>query len=233
MRTEDMLFVETGYKILYEEEGFLVVDKPAPLPVHAVGRFKEKNLLSLMTKDLRPDGHKFYIVNRLDSETSGLILIANSSFMAGQLGKLFERREVEKEYQAVVFGTPEIQRGTIEIPLGTIEEFSNRRRIPDPNGETVRTDYEVLNSSGDYSLLKIIPHTGRTHQIRVHAQHAGHPIAGDDKYLHREQAVYFEERGLKRLFLHAASLELQDLDGNSRLFEAPLPPELSTFLSRL
>ena len=89
VRAEEDLYVETGYKIVYEDDFFLAVDKPAPLPVHPVGRFKEKNLLSLLIKDLRPGAEGLRIVNRLDSETSGLVLVAKSSEMAGKLGILF------------------------------------------------------------------------------------------------------------------------------------------------
>ncbi|MEI7905045.1 MAG: pseudouridine synthase, partial [Candidatus Firestonebacteria bacterium] len=128
MRAEDDLYVETGYKILHEDELFLVVDKPAPLPVHAVGRFKEKNLLSLLIRDLRPGGEGLRIVNRLDSETSGLVLVAKSAQMAGKLGILFEQRQVAKEYHAVVFGVPEAQTGTISASLGLNVESGHNIR---------------------------------------------------------------------------------------------------------
>ena len=156
MRTEEELYVETEYQILYEDEFFLVVDKPAPLPVHPVGCFKEKNLLSLLKKDLQPgaaglpksgeDGLR--IVNRLDSETSGLVLVAKSGSMAGRLGLLFERRQVDKEYRAIVLGVPEVGEGTISIPLGIQTKNAHNVRAPDPKGQTAQTDYQVLSSFG-------------------------------------------------------------------------------------
>ena len=233
MRAEEDLYVETGYKILYEDEFFLVVDKPAPLPVHAVGRFKEKNLLSLLTRDLRPGGEGFRIVNRLDSETSGLVLVAKSAQMAGKLGILFENRQVAKEYHTVVFGTPEAQVGTISASLGLKVDSGHNIRSSDPEGEKAQTDYQVLSSSGGYSLLKVMPRTGRTHQIRAHLSFLGHPIVGDKIYIDpRIFERYIHEGWLEdmrpivkaeRLLLHASGLE----------FRHPVTGELSKFTSEI
>ena len=147
MRTEEDLYVETGYKILYEDEFFLGVDKPAPLPVHPVGRFREKNLLSLLVRDLGPSPEGLRIVNRLDSETSGIVLVAKSGKMAGQLGILFEKRQVAKEYHAVVFGLPKAEKGTISISLGLNAESGHNIRTADPLGEKAQTDYQVVSSA--------------------------------------------------------------------------------------
>ncbi len=244
MRTEEDLFVETGYKILYEDEFFLVVDKPAPLPVHAVGRFKEKNLLSLLTRDLRPGGEGLRIVNRLDSETSGLVLVARSSEMAGRLGILFENREVAKEYHAVVFGTPEAKAGTISASLGLKVESGHNIRKEDPQGETAQTDYQVLSSAGGYSLLKAMPHTGRTHQIRAHFSFLGHPIVGDKIYIDpRIFERYIQEGWLEemrpvvkaeRLLLHASQLEFRHpVTGGPVKFTSALPPCFDAFLNEV
>jgi RluA family pseudouridine synthase len=242
MRTEEDLYVETGYKVLWEDEFFLAVDKPAPLPVHAVGRFKEKNLLSLLVRDLGPGPEGLRIVNRLDSETSGLVLVARSAQAAGKLGTLFEKREVAKEYHAVVFGTPRAQEGTIAMPLGTKKEQSQHIRTSDPAGEKARTDYQVLSGAGGYSLLKVMPRTGRTHQIRAHLSFLGHPIVGDkiyidpgifERYIHegwREEmrAVVKTER----LLLHASQLEFRHpVTGASAKFTSAIPPCFDTFLN--
>ena len=219
MRTEEQLLVDTSYKILYEDDFFLIVDKPAPLPVHAVGRFKEKNLLSLLKKDLGAGGDGLCIVNRLDSETSGLVLVAKSGEMAGRLGILFEKRRVYKEYRALVFGTPEPRQGTISIGLGTTVENTFRVRVPDPSGQTASTEYEVLKTSGEFSLLKIIPRTGRTHQIRAHLAFIGHPVAGDKIYIDGRIFERYIHEGwqedmrpvvkAERLLLHANQLEFE------------------------
>ncbi len=242
MRTEEDLYVETGYKTLYEDEFFLAVDKPSPLPVHAVGRFKEKNLLSLLIRDLRAGPEGLRIVNRLDSETSGLVLVAKSSQMAGKLGILFENRQVAKEYHAVVFGTPEAQEGTIADSLGLNVESGHNIRVSDPRGEKAQTDYQVLSSAGGYSLLKVMPHTGRTHQIRAHLSFLGHPIVGDKIYIDpRIFDRYIQEGWLEemravvkaeRLLLHASRLEFRHpVTGELVRFASEIPSCFDSFLN--
>lgn len=240
IRAEEDLYVETGYKIIFEDEYFLAVDKPAPLPVHAVGRFKEKNLKSILEKDLKLEGLR--IVNRLDSETSGIVLAAKTGEAAGKLGLIFENRQVHKEYRAVVLGIPEKKKDTISTSLGVTSERKHNIRVPDPDGQTAVTDYEVLEEFTQYSLLKVIPKTGRTHQIRAHLSFMGHPVAGDKIYI--DPAVFeryinegWQEEMLetvkaKRLFLHASNLKfrhpftLEDMN-----FESALPAMFRDFLS--
>jgi 23S rRNA pseudouridine1911/1915/1917 synthase len=242
MRAEEDLYVETGYKILYEDAFFLVVDKPAPLPVHPVGRFKEKNLLSLLVRDLRPGGEGFRIVNRLDSETSGAVLVARSSVMAGKLGTLFENRQVTKEYHAVVFGMPDPREGTIAASLGLNAESGHNIRTEDPKGETAQTDYQALSASGGYSLLKIIPRTGRTHQIRAHLSFLGHPIVGDKIYIDPRIFERYIQTGwledmrpvvkTERLLLHASGLEFcHPVTGALVKFTSEIPPCFDLFLN--
>lgn len=242
MRTEEDLYVETGYKVLWEDEFFFVADKPAPLPVHPVGRFKEKNLLSLLIRDMGSGPEGLRIVNRLDSETSGIVLVAKSSLLAGKLGILFENREVAKEYHAVVFGTPEAQEGTISISLGTKAEYSQHIRMPDSGGEQAQTDYQVLSSTGGYSLLKVMPRTGRTHQIRAHLSFLGHPIVGDKIYIDpRIFERYIHEGWLEemrpvvraeRLLLHASQLAFRHpVTGEPVKFSSAIPPCFDLFLN--
>ncbi len=242
LRTEEDLYVETGYQILYEDECFFVVDKPSPLPVHPVGRFKEKNLLSLLKRDLRPGPEGFQIVNRLDSETSGLVIVSKSSFMAGRLGLLFEKRQVLKEYQAVVFGIPPVEEGTISISLGIRTESGHNIRTPDPDGETARTDYQVLGNFGDYALLKVVPRTGRTHQIRAHLAFLGHPVVGDKIYIDPRIFERYIVEGWQenmrpvvkavRLLLHATALEFRHpVTGTAMRFAAEMPSCFDEFLN--
>lgn len=242
MRTEEDLYVETGYHILYEDEYFLAVDKPAPLPVHPVGRFKEKNLLSLLIRDLRPGGEGLRIVNRLDSETSGVVLVAKSAAIAGKLGILFQDRNVLKEYHAVVMGVPAEKEGTIAISLGTHTESGHNIRKPDPNGETAQTDYQVISASGEYSLVKVLPRTGRTHQIRAHLAFLGHPIVGDKIYIDPKIFDTYIREGWvetmrptvrsERLLLHATKLEfVHPVTGASLKITAGIPACFDTFLN--
>lgn len=241
MRSEDDLYVDTKYRILYEDEFFLAVEKPAPLPVHSVGRFKEKNLLSLLRKDLPPCPGDLRIVNRLDSETSGLVLVAKSGGVAGKLGVLFETRAVSKEYRAVVLGVPQAAEGTISASLGTKAENGQNVRVPDPKGQAAVTDYQVLSRSGDYALLKVVPRTGRTHQIRAHLAFLGHPVAGDKIYIDSRIFERYVREGWQedmrpivrseRLLLHASKLEFRHPStGENMKFESPLPPCFDAFL---
>jgi len=243
MRTEEDLYVETGYRILHEDEFFMAVDKPAPLPVHAVGRFKEKNLLSLLIRDLRPGGEGLRVVNRLDSETSGLVLVAKSAQAAGRLGVLFENREVAKEYHAVVFGVPGAQTGTISVPLGLKVESGHNIRSFDPAGENAQTDYQVLSSAGGYSLLKVMPRTGRTHQIRAHLSFLKHPIVGDKIYIDPRIFERYIREGWReemrpvvkaeRLLLHASRLGFcHPMTGAPVNLTSEIPPCFDAFLNQ-
>ena len=239
MRAEEQLHVETGYRIIFEDEYFLTIEKPAPLPVHPVGRFKEKNLRSILEKDLKVEGLR--IVNRLDSETSGLVLVAKTSEAAGKLGILFENRQVKKEYRAIVFGVPENKKDTISTSLGVTSERKHNIRVPDADGQTAVTNYEVLEEHGAYSLLKIIPETGRTHQIRAHLSFLGHPVAGDKIYI--DPAIfelYLHEGWLEdmrktvkaeRLLLHASMLEFRHPFTQAPMkLESALPERFRNFL---
>lgn len=243
MRVEADLHVETAYRILWEDDHFLVVDKPAPLPVHAVGRFREKNLLSFLIRDLRPGGEGLRVVNRLDSETSGLVLVAKSAAIAGKLGILFENRQVEKEYHAVVMGMPQERKGSITMPLGLKVESGHNIRTHDPDGESAQTDYEVLEGNRDHSFIKIMPRTGRTHQIRAHLALLGHPIVGDKIYI--DPAVFeryihegwLEEMrpvvGFERLLLHASGLAFcHPVTGRSVKYASEIPSCFNAFLNK-
>lgn len=240
IRTEKDLHVNTDYKILYEDEYFLAIDKPAPLPVYAVGRFREKNLLSLLRKDLKPSEEGFRIVNRLDSETSGIVLVSKSSRTAGKLGRQFESRNVYKEYQAVVLGCPENKKGTISAPLGRQSDRGHNIRVHDPKGQPAQTDYEVLKTGKEYSLLKIVPQTGRTHQIRAHLAFLGHPIAGDKIYINPKVFERYIHEGWRedmrsivkaeRLLLHASKLEFKHPETRENIkFESEPPQFFDSF----
>lgn len=239
-RAEKDLYVETGYKIIFEDDYFLAADKPAPLPVHAVGRFKEKNLKSILEKDLKVKDLR--IVNRLDSETSGVVLAAKTGEAAGKLGMIFENRLVEKEYRAVVLGVPEKEKDTISTSLGVTSERKHNIRVPDPEGQTAVTDYEVLEKYAAYALLKVVPKTGRTHQIRAHLSFIGHAVAGDKIYIDPAVFERYIDEGwqdemlgtvkVSRLLLHASSLKFRHpFTAKEMRIEAPLPKIFRDFLS--
>lgn len=238
MRTEDDYDVILSYKIIYEDEWFIAVEKPAPLPVHPGGRFFSKNLLSLLKKE-RPEEY-LSIVNRLDSETSGLVLVAKSSRAAGEFGKIFEFRKIQKEYEAILLGLLPDAAGFFDQPLGFRQVERFRMRCLDLEGEAARTNYEVLQvrrvEEQSYTRVKVCPETGRMHQIRAHFALAGCPIAGDKIYI--DPAVYtrYIEGGWRdemllvtkapRLLLHATRLVfVHPLTGESVDLKSEVPEE--------
>lgn len=241
IRREEDIYVETDYRVVYEDDCFLVVDKPAPLPVHPVGRFTEKNLLSLLRKHRPAEAPGFRIVNRLDSETSGLVLVAKSSEMAGKLGLLFEKRLVKKEYLAVVSGHLERSKGRITIALGTVHRRSLHMRRRDPAGEKAVTVYEVEKKGPKTTLVRVMPETGRKHQIRAHFAFIGHPVLGDKIYIDPGIFERYMEGGWndgmkrtvksERLLLHGSRLEFRHpATGEPMVFTSEPPALFEEFL---
>ena len=235
------LYVETNYKILYEDDFLLAVDKPSPLPVHAVGSFQEKNLLSLLKKESAYQDLSLRIVNRLDSETSGVLLVAKTKESASYLARQFEKKTVSKEYLGIVFGIFEEKKGKIEFPLGLrVTEEGYHLRTVDSEGESAETHYEVISERDNYSWIRLTPLTGRTHQIRAHLSFSGHPIVGDKIYIDNDiyhqyvlggwQDSMLEVVKLRRLALHALKLTVRHpQDGRERVFEAEIPEIFRSF----
>lgn len=237
-RSEYDLYVNENFQILYEDEWMLAVEKPAPLPVHSVGRFRERNLISLLKKN--GYGERCAAVNRLDSETSGVILISKNSETAGKLGIQFESRRVIKEYQAIVLGNFQVAEGMIETPLGFEESRGFRYRIADPFGESAKTGFEVLEQKPSYALIRIFPQTGRLHQIRAHFALIGHPLVGDKLYIDPDIFESYIQNGWQermrsivkfpRLALHAGYLKIRHPQfGDELEFTSEFPVALKDF----
>ena len=215
---QDNFFIDINFKVIYEDDAILAVNKPAPLAAHPVGSYSELNLHSLLKKDTRWTGAKIHFVHRLDAETSGVILIAKTYEAARFLGKEFLGHRIKKKYHAIVFGLPDPREGVIDLPLGHDKSsgFQTVRIVDRENGEAAKTAYKTLCSNGDYSYLEIEPFTGRTHQIRAHLAFIGHPIVGDKIYIDLNifskyvvnglDDAMLERLKLKRLALHASSL---------------------------
>jgi len=178
--------VERLFEIIYEDRELLVINKPAGLVCHPTKTDEYSSLISRARLHLGPGSHP-QLVNRLDRETSGVTLAAKDADTARELRRIWENRQVEKDYLAIVHGHLPEAHGVIEAPLGKDEQ--SRVVIKDcvrADGAGARTEYWVqhqfTNHQSPCTLLLVRPHTGRKHQIRIHLAHLGHPIVGDKLY---------------------------------------------------
>jgi len=187
------LQVVMNFKVLDESDDWIVVDKPAPLIVHPANRQPEPTLLGGIAKLLAyevANGASPGIVNRLDRETSGVVVVAKHAAAARELGGIFMRRQARKEYLAVVLGWPLAAAWVCDEPILRAGDIGGPaiwvRQTVHPAGQMCRTRFEVVErferQEGRFCLLRCFPETGRMHQIRVHLAHGGHPIAGDKLY---------------------------------------------------
>ncbi len=245
------LQVVINFKVLDECDEWIVVDKPAPLIVHPANRKPEPTLLGgiamLLAYEIE-NGASPGVVNRLDRETSGVVVVAKHAAAARELGGIFMRREARKEYLAVVLGWPQAAAWECDEPIlraGDIGESAIWvRQTVHPAGKECRTRFEVVErferKEGRFCLLRCFPETGRMHQIRVHLAHSGHPIAGDKLY--SAQGLEYTEwmaagwtpELARRLFLprHALHAEVLALPWAGRIIEwrAELAADLRDFV---
>lgn len=218
--------------VVKEDDKLLVLSKPSGLAVHG-GSGLNFGLIETL-RDMYPEHRYLELVHRLDRETSGLILIAKRPAALRELHTLLrERRGVEKKYLALVCGRWPRSVRLIEAPLEKVERSSGERIVRvSKAGKESATAFRAQRVFDGATLIEAQPITGRTHQIRVHARHAGHAVAGDDKYASEESQALTRRIGLKRLFLHAHRLRFS-LEGKHYDIEAPLGDELEAVLSRL
>ncbi|WP_143310795.1 RluA family pseudouridine synthase [Chitinophaga vietnamensis] len=235
MRLEDHIILETP--------DFVVVNKPSGMLTLPDRHDNElASLIAIMKKAYG----EIFTVHRLDRDTSGIILFARNEAAHKYFSQLFESRDVKKFYLGIVNGQLQEKKGSVaegimEHPVQKGKMVTNRK------GKASLTDYEVLEEFGLYSLVKMQIHTGRTHQIRVHMKHLGHPIAVDELYGSAEPVRLSsikkkfklgkhteEERPLlNRLALHAFMLQFRDPNGKEYTIEAPLPKDMSALLNQL
>jgi len=210
--------------IFYEDEDLVVINKPAGLTVHPASGSQSGTLvnglmyryktLSDVNGSVRPG-----IVHRLDRDTSGLILIAKTNVAHARLGRQFEKHTIIKRYVARVQGKVQFDQGIIDVPLEQHKKYHDQRQVArEGTGKEAITLYQVLKRFPRSTLMALYPQTGRTHQLRVHMKHLGHPILGDEKY---GQKISFS-----RLALHAQSIAFTHPITKATIeFSCPTPQE--------
>jgi RluA family pseudouridine synthase len=225
--------------ILYEDDDCVAVDKPPMLAVHPAGRHLTDTLIQRVHKHYGsrelPREQRPRLCHRLDRETSGIVLIGKHHFAHSQLMQQFEHREVEKEYLAIVQGTPRLEGGTIDFDLGPARGSAiGIKMAPVADGLASRTEFRVVSRHGDSTLVSCLLHTGRQHQIRVHMEAIGNPLVGDKLYGYDEQ--YFQKAADGTLTdddLRALQLPRQALHHHRLVFTSPISGERVEVVSPL
>lgn len=225
-------------KIIYQDNQILVINKPSELVVNRAESVKGKTLQDWMEEEVLQDlksqeinqANEVFVkrsglVHRLDKDTSGVMVLAKTATTFTNLQKQFKQRKVHKTYLALVHGKVAPKTGDIKMPLGRQPE--NRKRFTVRlGGRMSETKYQVLQIIDDFSLVEVEPKTGRTHQIRVHLKHIGHPLVSDPIYLGKKRLKQ-DQLWCSRLFLHAQSLSFIHPQTRKRLsFKAPLASQL-------
>ncbi len=245
--SKEILPEDISLDIIYEDGDIIVLNKQANMIVHpargnthgtlvnALAFYSDK--LSSGLGEFRPG-----IVHRLDKNTTGVMVVTKNDSAQWKVAKQFERRQMKKSYLAVVHGVPELMADRINAPLGLHPRMREKYAIRPEIGKEAITFYETIESFRGFSLLKMTPKTGRTHQIRVHLSYIKHPIVGDDMYGGKvvypwqlqdgEPAV--EEPVINRVALHAHTLEFKHPTTEKQVkFEAPLPADMQKLLDML
>ncbi|MBC7459625.1 RluA family pseudouridine synthase [Candidatus Saccharibacteria bacterium] len=213
-------FSERELPIIYIDDNVIVVNKPTGVLTHSKGVMNDEFTVADFFRRYTTFGLETSrpgIVHRLDRDTSGIIIGARHDEAADMLKKQFADRRAKKEYLAITDGIPKETTAVIDLPIGRNGSAPSTFRI-DSNGKAAQTTYEVIASSDKQALVKLWPKTGRTHQLRVHMQYIGAPVAGD--------RVYGKKKA-PRLFLHARSLEITIPPSRRETFIAPVPAEFS------
>ncbi|WP_372610258.1 RluA family pseudouridine synthase [Halomonas sp.] len=218
--------------VLVEGRDWLVINKPSGLAVHGGSGVKIGLIEAL--RQVREDLDFLELVHRLDRDTSGCLLLAKSRPALLALNASLKQHQMDKQYLALVAGRWPPKRDFVSAPLERYEAGNGERRVRvDPQGKMARTRFHVQEAFPEVTLMEAEPVTGRTHQVRVHAAHAGYPLLGDDKYGSRQGLRLAAGLGLTRLFLHAASLSFPEpTSGRPVAIRAPLPDDLRAVLDR-
>lgn len=211
--------VDLPVEIIFENENMTVVNKSAAMPTHESINNRGNTLANALAYRYSDKPYVFRAVNRLDKDTSGVVVTANNKYYAGMLSTLLKSGKTQKEYIAIVEGNLQ-GNGTVEAPIKRKGE-SIIERIVAPDGEYAKTHYEVLKSCDDISVVLVKPQTGRTHQIRVHMAYIGHPIVGDEMYGSASEHI-------NRQALHCLRMKINGIGD----FVAPLPQDMEQLIRR-
>ncbi len=232
---------ERKISVLFENDDVLVIDKPSGVMVHADGRGVEPTVVNWFlarAPEARGVGESGFaqdgtplersgVVHRLDRETSGVLVLAKTGDAFTHFKAQFHDRLVKKEYRAFVYGTMKEEWGTIDRPIGrSTKNFRLRSAQRGAKGmlRTALTDWELITQNNAFAYLRLLPKTGRMHQIRVHLKAISHPVVRDTLYA-SENLLTGDSLGFARLALHAHKLTIMLPDSSEHEFVAPLPPE--------
>ena len=228
-RGEEVAAPHFRLPILYEDDALVAIDKPSGIAVHGGSGVAHGVIESL--RSMRPQARFLELVHRLDRETSGVLLVAKKRASLVALHEMMRTRDMDKRYLVGVSGRfrNELQRVSLALAK-RVDKAGDKRVSVSDSGQEAQTVFRRIARGAEFSLLEAELLTGRTHQIRVHLSHLGHPVLGDDKYGNFELNKRLRKEGLKRMFLHAASLRFaHPLTGAEMKLEAPLPPDLERF----
>jgi 23S rRNA pseudouridine1911/1915/1917 synthase len=224
-------------KILFEDADILVLNKPAGLVVHPAPGHSDGTLVNALLhhcKDIKGIGGELRpgIVHRLDRDTSGVLVIAKNDLAMAGLSAQFKSREVRKQYAALVWGQPVPAQGTIKTLVGRSSHDRKKMSAKPASGRPAITHYETIQKFPEVSLLRVRIETGRTHQIRVHLAHIGHPVVGDTQYGRARKTI--RPVPAERQMLHAEQLAFaHPRTGLPLEFKAPIPEDMRTLLKQL
>lgn len=214
-------FSKDELPILYIDDNVIVINKPKGVLSHAKGAINEEFTVAEFFRrytSYNSDTNRPGIIHRLDRDTSGVMIGARNPETAIMLQKQFSDRMTKKVYFAILDGIPKLNKANIDLPIGRNPSAPSTFRV-DSKGKSALTKYEIIASNDKYSLVKLQPQTGRTHQLRVHMKYINTPILGDKVY----------GKPADRLYLHAFSLEITIPGGDRRIFIAPVPSDIAGF----
>ena len=219
--------VKMDLDIVYEDEDIIIINKPAGLPIHPSLNHYEDSLANGLAYYYEAQNKPFIFrcANRLDKNTSGLTVIAKHLVSGNILSTMVKNREFHREYYAIVRGHLDEPEGTIDAPIGRVDDSIITRQVDFENGERAITHYKVIDEKKGHSLISIHLETGRTHQIRVHFQYIGHPLIGD--HLYNPDFEYMTRQALhshKISFIHPITKKAME-------FIAPLPDDMNFITS--